>query len=121
MSQRLAILVLLALLVRAVVPVGFMLAPLHAGSAGITVVICTEHGTQALVLDEDGEPLPSDRAAVPDICPFAFSALPGLASEATQLSATVAYASVTYTLAVFQFSLTPLPGAASARGPPRAV
>lgn len=119
MYQRLASLVLLALLVRAAVPAGFMLVPLAADTTGFTVVICTEHGLQELVLDEDGNPRQAQLSH--ESCPFALSALPGVASEAFQLSTNVEYAAVTYARARLQFSLTPLPGATSARGPPGLV
>lgn len=117
MRQRLTCLVLLALLVRALVPAGFMLAPVTATSLGFTVVICTEHGPQEIVLDE-GETDPRQPQPSHETCPFALSALLGLASEATLLTAAVEYASVTYASARLLFSLTPQPGAASARGPP---
>jgi hypothetical protein len=118
--HRLTSLLLLALLVRAMVPVGFMIAPSRADAADLTVVICTAHGLQTLAPDQDDEPLQSNSKTLND-CPFAASGFPGLASEAMQLSVTAEYAATTYTLARLQFSLTPLPGATSARGPPPVV
>lgn len=46
---------LLALLVRAVIPAGFMLAPTGQGGAGpIPIVLCTEGGTIQALLAADG-------------------------------------------------------------------
>jgi hypothetical protein len=112
-------LLLFALLLRLAVPAGFMLAPSGSDADGLTIVICTASGQQAMALDEDGHPIPPASKAGHETCPFAASALPGLASDATQLSTSVQFAAVTYALAKIQFSLTPHPGAASARGPPR--
>lgn len=121
MRRRLTSLVLLALLVRAMVPAGFMLVPVQADSAGFTVVICTDHGEQALVLDDDGHPRQSNPQASHDSCPFAVSALPGLVSEPIQPSVNVEYAAATYTVAPLLFRPTPNGGATSARGPPGLV
>lgn len=99
-------------------PAGFMLAP-SAGEATLTVVICSDHGPQTVTVDEDdsgSRPTASHRT-----CPFAASALPALPGEPPQLFAEVEYASVLYTPAPLAFSLTPRPGAVSARGPPRTV
>jgi hypothetical protein len=118
--HRLTSLLLFVLLVRAVVPVGFMLAPSRADATDLTVVICTAHGVQTLAPDQNDKPSRSNAKTWED-CPFAASAFPGLASEAMPLSVTAEYAATVYTLARLQFSLTPLPGATSARGPPRVV
>jgi hypothetical protein len=117
--QRIASLVLLALLVRALVPAGFMLAPAQGDPSGLSVVICSAQGPQAIVLDEDGNQ--SQPKASHDVCPFAASVLPGFVSEPTEVVAQVEFASVAYRLARLQFSATPRPSAASARGPPRLV
>lgn len=57
---------LLALLVRAVVPAGFMLAPPGQGVAGpIPIVLCTESGTIQALLAADGS-IVEDGAAADD-------------------------------------------------------
>jgi hypothetical protein len=119
MRERIASLLLLALFMRALVPAGFMLAPSQGESHNLTVVICTVHGSQAITVDEDGNPKRPN--ASHDTCPFAASALPGIVSEPAGLVAEVKYAAVTYTLTRLQFTLTPRPSATSARGPPRLV
>lgn len=110
---------LIALLVRAIVPAGFMVAFSDAGLSGLTVVICTEHGQKEIAVDVDDDR--SGSAASHATCPFASSTLPGYVSEPPEVAAAVAYASVTYRLARLQFRLTPQPGATSARGPPGVV
>ena len=112
-------LVLFVLLIRAAVPAGFMLAAAHADAGGVTVVICTAHGVQHVPLEtEQSEGLPS----ADDLdCPFAASALPALANDSPELAAEVRYATVAHKLARIQYSLTPLPGASSPRGPPVSV
>ncbi|HRO48807.1 MAG TPA: hypothetical protein PLW75_01580 [Hyphomicrobium sp.] len=112
-------LVLFVLLIRAAVPAGFMLAAAQADAGGVTVVICTAHGVQHVPLEtEQREGLPS----ADDLdCPFAASALPALANDPPELAAEVRYAAVAHKLARVQYSLTPLPGASSPRGPPVSV
>lgn len=57
---------LLALLVRAVIPAGFMLAPPGQGAAGpIPIVLCTESGTIQALLAADGS-IVEDGAAADD-------------------------------------------------------
>ena len=119
MRRTFTSLLLLALLLRVAVPVGFMLTPSSADAHGLTLVICTAHGQQTMTLEDDGDPVSPASKAGHETCPFAASALPGLTSDVMQLSTSVEFAAVTYTLAKIQFSLTPHPGAASARGPPR--
>lgn len=115
----LGILVLFALLVRAAVPFGFMIAPSHAAGGGLTVVICTAAGPQTVAVDEDGKPSPVE--TMDDTCPFAATAVPALAGEQPSLAAAVRYAAVVHMLARDQFSRTPQPGSASPRGPPASV
>ncbi len=118
---RLTSLLLVALFVRAVVPVGFMLVSSPTDIAGVTVVICSAQGQTAMTLDEDGSATPSGTKASHHSCPYAASALPGVVSPVVQLSSNVEYAAVAYTLSKLRFNLTPLPGAVSARGPPELV
>lgn len=120
MRERIARLVLIALLVRAVVPAGFMVAYAAEGAQGLTVVICTEHGQKTIAVDESDDDQSNTKASHAT-CPFAASALAGYVSATTELVGSVAYASVVYRLARIQFSLTPQPGATSARGPPGLV
>lgn len=109
-------LVLLAFFMRALVPVGFMLAPSEFGDHGFGVVICTSQGPQTLAMPEDDGQ--SQSKSSQDSCPFSTSTLQGYPSASPELSATVEYASVTYRRILLQFSATLAPSANSARGPP---
>ncbi|MFA5952800.1 MAG: DUF2946 family protein [Hyphomicrobium sp.] len=113
----------LALFVRSLVPVGFMVAPASADGQGLTIVICTGHGPERLLLDQDGKPVQQDkRSGAAATCPFAAAGALALSdSEPPLLATEVRYAAVSYDLAVGQFSETPKPGATSARGPPELV
>jgi len=113
----------LALFVRSLVPVGFMVAPVSAEAQGLTVVICTGHGPESRVLDHDGKPVQQDkRVGGAATCPFAPSGALAVSDNEPPLLATeVRYAAVSYDLAVGQFSETPKPGATSARGPPQLI
>jgi hypothetical protein len=75
--RRLAALVaLLAVLSRALIPFGWMPSRATSG-AGFQIVICTLSGQKHLVLDQNGKPVPvdSDNQAPTDhsTCPFAAS------------------------------------------------
>lgn len=118
---RLTGILLVAIFVRAVVPVGFMLAPAPTEIAGVSVVICSAQWGTPMTTDENGSKKPSGTKASHHSCPYAASALPGVVSPVVQLSSNVEYAAVAYTLSKLRFSLTPLPGAVSARGPPELV
>lgn len=116
--------VLLAFLIRALVPVGFMLQASQTRGLGFDLVICTSQGpqtlhqtqAQTLKMTEGGGQ--HHQKSHQDTCPFATLALLGYSSSPTELSATVAYAAVTYRRVKLQFSETPTPSANSARGPP---
>lgn len=117
MRRYIGILILAAFLCRAAIPFGFMVTPSSASPGSVEIVICTQHGAMTVAIDEDdGSDHSQSRS-----CPFAVSALPGLTGEPAALSFVVTYASVTYTLAKAQFSLTPYPRTLFARGPPTAV
>jgi hypothetical protein len=68
------LLFVIALTLRSLVPVGFMLAPVAADGA-MTVVICTGHGPQIMTLDAEGNPVPQ-KSGITDqnVCPYAASA-----------------------------------------------
>jgi hypothetical protein len=72
--RRLAALVaLVAVLTRALIPFGWM-PSLNAAGAGYQIVICTLTGQKHVILDENGHPVPvdSDDQALTDhsTCPF---------------------------------------------------
>lgn len=50
-------LVLVAFVLRALVPAGYMFAPQDPGEVGIKVVICTGHGFKTITLDENSDPV----------------------------------------------------------------
>jgi hypothetical protein len=84
MRFALAMLTVLALLGRAVVPGGYMMQSTADGR--VEIVICTEGGTGTLWLDADGSPIDpadeqtSDQSTGDDgSCPFALSAISAMA------------------------------------------
>lgn len=88
MKQVLAVLVLLAMAVRALIPDGYMLAPARAPSATFVLTICTGHGPLDAVFDpQSGEihhrdSTPKDDPASPDPSkdkPCTFAAMAHLA------------------------------------------
>jgi hypothetical protein len=120
MAERLLkVLCALALVVNVLIPAGFMLG--HAQTSdGITVVICTGNGPQALILDSDGHQIPAKKHQNGNKrCDFAKSGALAAANDApARLATVVRYASVVYRVSREVHHATPKPGAVSARGPP---
>jgi len=120
MRRHLLLLIGIAFALRSLLPVGFMLSASPVAGAMPEIVICTGHGPQSWVLDENGVPRPAKSTAdEKTTCPFAPAGV-ATAHVETQylLSHTVRYASVTYAITAEIFRATPKPGAHSARGPP---
>jgi Protein of unknown function (DUF2946) len=71
MQAVIRLLVILAIIARGIIPVGFM--PAHASNGDLELVICTGHGVEVLPSGEPAQPGPksSDKDGV---CPFAASA-----------------------------------------------
>jgi hypothetical protein len=113
-------LLILALTMRGLIAVGYMLAEASTGDGGMTVIICTEHGPQALNISPDGDPLPDKtQPGAANTCPYAATGYFTFnASAEIALASTVEYGKITFRIARSLFKLTPLPGAVSARGPP---
>jgi len=117
----LTIVLLAVLALRSLLPTGYMVQAADASTGGgFEVVICTAAGPKTMTVDADGHAPPSKPQHVESgLCPFAAAGAAALVSATPEpLAGTVAYAAVTYTLAVAQFAETPKPGATSARGPP---
>jgi hypothetical protein len=72
--RRLAnLLIVMALVLRGLLPVGFMLASAH-GDGGLEIVICTAQGPLTVDVSKDGLPLPATPKTSDDgTCPFAAS------------------------------------------------
>jgi hypothetical protein len=107
-----------ALLVRGLIPVGYMLAPAAAGE--MTVVICTGHGPQLVIIDAEGKPVPA-KPAVADggLCAYASPGATTLAdAAATPIAAEVRYAAAVYRVARTIFQGPTQTDASSPRGPP---
>lgn len=118
-SRLIKLLCLVALGLNALLPSGFMLA--HAdGIDQVQVVICTGHGPQTIVLDDTGQPEPSDnKQNTKNRCDFASVGSVALADGSPfRLSVNVRYAAVVYRAKKEQARLTPKTSAVSARGPP---
>lgn len=116
-----AVFMLAALVLRSLVPGGFMIAPAAAGDGTVEIVICTAAGPKSVQLSHDGVTHPAtDEAEQQDLCPFAFTATGTLASAEPALAEAVTYANVAFRITAALFAATPQPGATSARGPPLA-
>lgn len=92
-SARLALCALLAaMMLRALVPAGWMPAS-DPSSSGTYIVICTSSGIKTIQVDGDGVPVEHDgeSASIPDSCAFGNTVAFGLAAA---LPATAAIASV---------------------------
>ncbi len=120
MRGWLNLLIAVVFAVRSLVPVGFMLAasPDHGGR--LSIVICTGHGPQSLILDDKGVPVPAKAPAADKAqCPYAPAGAVAAGDEAPLLLAqTVRYAAVAYRITSELYRATPRAGAQSARGPP---
>jgi Protein of unknown function (DUF2946) len=118
--KLLKILLASALLLRSLVPVGFMLDPAQAGEGQFAVIICSAGGTYTITLDADGDPVPPTNDVTDhSTCPFSTAATLATLSEPPSLA-------VEFDLATLQTS--PLGGTGieepghelpgPARGPP---
>ena len=123
MHRYVNLLIVLGFAVRSFLPVGFMLAATPAHGGPVEIVICTGHGPQNLILDDQGVPQPAKpRIADNSTCPYAPVGAVAVNHETPHLLVhTVRYASVTYAIATEIFRATPKPGAQSARGPPSSL
>lgn len=121
-SRLLTSLLIVALMARGLIAVGFMLAEAPSGDGRMTVIICTEHGPQKLNVGTDGDPVPSKpETGGASICPYAATGYFTFAADAGSLLASdVEYGNMTFRIARSQLKATPKPGAVSARGPPAA-
>jgi hypothetical protein len=67
-----ALLLIVALALRGLVPAGFMLAPAADGT--FSVVVCTVHGPVVVDVDRDGQPVKPGPGSAGALCVFAASA-----------------------------------------------
>ena len=122
--RRLLVLLLLlpGLLLRAAIPSGFM--PGTGGALGVTVVLCTAHGLQSVVMPSgDGAPsaptAPSSHHEAP--CAFAMTAV-GAPPPPPSVAAVALMHSAVDTIAFRSFSaVRPDVRSQSPRGPPAAA
>ncbi|MBR9651290.1 DUF2946 family protein [Thalassovita aquimarina] len=84
MRLVLSLLLLVAVMVRATVPDGYMVA--QNAETGFEIVICTDGGMATLFVDEAGNPVESDQhdQEPGETCPFALAATALLAVEQPQ-------------------------------------
>jgi Protein of unknown function (DUF2946) len=115
--RRLALLLIVTVALRSLVPTGFM--PASVGGE-MTIVICTGHGPQTLALDAQGKPAPhKPQHSHETLCPYASAGAVTLgAGVPVPLALQVRYAAVSYRITRDLFRAAPAPGATSARGPP---
>lgn len=120
MRRLLAFLITTLLVLRAVVPAGFMLAPSQAGEGQMTIVICTGHGPEQFVVNVDGTKSPSkSKTGGKNLCPYASTGAVVFNGEAQpSLMTEVQFAAVAYQITRENFRAAPIIGAHSARGPP---
>jgi hypothetical protein len=111
------IFVCVVLVMRAVIPVGFMLGP-AAAEGGLTIVVCTAYGAKVAEASEPGAPSRSDRKTACDSCVCSATQTLAAVLDHPRLVTSFKWAGVVYGLALKQFSETPRLSAQSARGPP---
>lgn len=111
--------VLIALVLRAAVPAGFMLAP-HADQTGLDLVICTAAGAKTVVLGDDPAP-PTGRDASSAGCIYGAPITLAASLDPQGLITTVEWHEIVYLLERQQFNEPPATSASSARGPPHAL
>lgn len=77
-----SLLIILALVARALIPAGFMLSPATADDQSI-IVVCTGHGPLAMAVDEDGKPAAPKQEKSSDaaLCAFAASVVVAVATD----------------------------------------
>lgn len=81
-----SVLLVLAVLARALVPAGYMTQT--SASGGIEIVICSGTDTETILVDANGVPIdPAEQPATDggDTCPFALAALTTLTETGTDL------------------------------------
>lgn len=71
-------LLLVAFVLRALIPIGFMADFSNAANGVVKIVICSASGSKMLTLDADGKPAPIENVSQHDV-PCAFSGLATLA------------------------------------------
>ena len=120
-------LMLAALCVRSLLPLGLMLAPSPANDGRLTLVICTGHGPMIASLAADGDAQTEPSQTEPaqkqptshETCPFTPRGLDIVAADVPPtIEITIRYAAAIYRLDDLHFSETPRPSPKSARGPP---
>jgi hypothetical protein len=109
--------ILIALVMRAAIPAGFMLAPSAPGDA-VTMVICTGAGPKSVHFDGTGAPIEPEQSIAGDACAYTPLAAFPVTDLPPDTMTSIAWAEVIYRLVRRQFSETPVPSAWSARGPP---
>jgi hypothetical protein len=116
----LSLLVLLTVLLRSVVPAGFMPAPRQAGDGKMTIVICTGHGEVRQLSDLDGQTPPNDQGKNDNsLCLYATAGAFAINAEVQDhLLGEVRYAPVSYSLADQFLNVAPRSDTRSARAPP---
>lgn len=117
MRRQITLLFAIALALRSLVPVGFMLASTHGE---LTMVICSSRGPQTLPIDLAGTPVPHKSGhSDTELCAYATTGAVTLGDGApAPLAVQVSYAAVAYRIGQDLFRVTPRPNGTSARGPP---
>lgn len=110
---------LIALAVRSLIPLGFMLAPAGSDGQSFAIVICTANGLQQTLVDQDGNPAPAHKKpSTHDVCPFAAASLLALTPDLIEDELGVSFSTIAYALEDFALGKPSRPGSRSARGPP---
>jgi len=120
-DRRLTELLLAVLLLRALVPAGFMPVPDAAGASTLTMQMCSVAGplTVSLQLDGQKSPAPSTpRAHVGDYCAYAVSAMSAPPPAASAAALLIARASELIPPAIEIASAPSIPRAHPPRAPP---
>jgi hypothetical protein len=118
--RLIVVLTLIALVMRAAVPAGFMLGPVTADGE-LQIVICTANGAKFISANDSASRSGADHTATSDSCAWAAPTSLSASTGQDPLVVTIVWADVEFKRAVEQRSETPRPSAQSARGPPHVL
>lgn len=114
----LTVLLACILLVRSLLPSGWMLAAAPDDSDRLTVVICTQHGPQTVSLDPDGAPEDGGQTPAEKLCAFAKIFNVAAAPPAPAIDVPIVYARAVFGGDYENLVAKSVPIGFRARGPP---
>lgn len=121
MLARFRFFLVFALVVRSLLPAGFMLAPAASADSdgGFTVTICTGDGLRSLAVDREGKPLqPAKSTSDHSVCPYVLGAMV-LGDAAPTAAHALRFEYLDYRIDPARFDFRRPPATKPARGPPQ--